>query len=107
MKHLNVRVAQKRLELEQKLLPDRVAELRDILGAQTAAHYQVVWSSFDNENQLNFVDNVSCHRVSMALRCIFGETKDKLAKNLRLIRLANGPKSITWAEPGVLSIVSE
>jgi len=57
MVHLNVRVAQKSKELKEKLIPEREAELKDILGVHIP--YKVFFGTFSDENQLNFVDNVS------------------------------------------------
>ncbi len=58
MRHLNVRVAQKTKELREKLIPEREKELQEIFGKHIP--YDVVYSSFRDENELNFVDNVSC-----------------------------------------------
>jgi hypothetical protein len=58
MRHLNVRVAQKTKELKEKLIPEREKELLEILGSHIP--YEVVYGSFRDENELNFVDNVSC-----------------------------------------------
>ena len=74
-----------------KQLPERIKEVQEIWGS-AGLTYEVDWDSFTNDIELNYVDNVSCHRVSMALRCLsynknsWGALK---AKGLRKIRLEN------------------
>lgn len=103
MRHLNVRVAQKTKELKEKQLPEREAELKEILNVPVP--YVVEFGSFQNENELNFVDNVCCHRVSMACRCVGDKTT--LAKNLKSVRIVNvkteAEKSLSYAN-GVLEL---
>jgi hypothetical protein len=69
MRHLNVRVAQKTKELKEKLIPEREKELQEIFG--THIPYEVVYGSFRDENELNFVDNVSCAYVSFDFLVFF------------------------------------
>jgi len=107
MQHLNVRVAQKRKEIEDRVIPEREKELQEILGVPVK--YEVVFPSFKHEDELNYVDNISGHRISMACRCIFGAPKDNLVKNFKTVRLFCVPniadKSLAY-ENGVLTIKS-
>src|SRR5207237_784226 len=49
----------------EAVLPGRVEELEEISGASVP--YDVDWASFDGDlTALNFVDNISCHRLNMA-----------------------------------------
>jgi hypothetical protein len=77
-------------ELEEGVLPGRVAEIQEICGAPIP--YDVDWASFDGDLQaLNFVDNLSCHRLNMALRVICADDlgKDAVREGLQGIRLRN------------------
>ena len=105
MKHLNVKVAQQRLTLEQKQLPERSKELEEILGKHVP--YEVLWSTFSTADELNFVDNVSCHRISMALRCTFGPAKETLSKHLQKVQLANGTEKSIEYKDGILKVVCQ
>lgn len=128
MRHLNVRVAQKSKELTERQLPESekvcgvfffffhfyspltpsvlFKDIAEILGVPVKI--EVVFSTFRDENELNFVNNVSCSRVAMALRCITAkDTKDKVAQTLKKVRLLCVPseaqKSISY-ENGVLEM---
>src|ERR1700755_2934322 len=79
-------------ELQTTLLPARVKEIEEICGK--AIPYEADWASFGDDVQaLNFVDNVSCQRVSMALRVICQDeaSKGAVRDGLKSIRLVNVP----------------
>jgi hypothetical protein len=87
MSHLNVRVAQKTKEIKEKVIPEREGELKEILKGNIK--YDVGFRTFKDENQLGYVDNVSCFRVSMACRCLSEADKTKVAQKIKTIRLEN------------------
>src|SRR6185369_9655641 len=77
-------------ELQDTTLPERVKEIEEICGKPIK--YEVDWESLaDDAEGLNFLDNLSCHRLNMALRaiCIDELGKDAVAQGLQLIRLKN------------------
>jgi len=77
-------------ELQDVTLPARVLEIQEICGK--AIPYEVDWDSLaDDAEALNFMDNISCHRVNMALRtiCIDEMGKDAVREGLKLIKLKN------------------
>ena len=80
-------------ELQEVTLPERVKEIEEICGAPIP--YEVDWDSFANDLEgLNFMDNLSCHRLNMALRsiCIDDLGKGAIREMLKVIRLKNVPK---------------
>lgn len=77
-------------ELRDVTLPERQKEIAEICGAPIP--YEVDWESFqDDIEALNFLDNLSCHRLNMALRviCMDQLGKDAVKSGLRTIRLRN------------------
>jgi hypothetical protein len=77
-------------ELQETTLPDRVREIEEICGK--AIPYEVDWDSLaDDAEGLNFLDNLSCHRLNMALRviCMDDMGKEAVREGLHLIRLQN------------------
>ena len=55
--------------LKTQTLPERSREIEEICGR--AIPYEVDWTSLEHDAQaLNFLDNLSCHRLNMALRTI-------------------------------------
>src|SRR3982750_297888 len=77
-------------ELQDVTLPGRVKEIEEICGK--AIPYEVDWDSLaDDAEGLNFIDNISCHRLNMALRtiCIDDMGKEAVREGLRLIKLKN------------------
>ena len=77
-------------DLQDVTLPGRVLEIQEICGK--AIPYEVDWESFaDDMEALNFMDNISCHRLNMALRTICLDDMGKQAVNegLKLIKLKN------------------
>ena len=92
-------------ELKTTTFPARVKEIEEICGKPIP--YEVDWDSVGNDPEaLNFIDNISCHRLNMALR---GICRDELGKQavrdgLRLVKLKSvKDKSITF-EAGVLEM---
>jgi hypothetical protein len=77
-------------ELQEITFPGRVKEIEEICGAPIP--YEVDWDSLaDDAEGLNFIDNLSCHRLNMALRTICQDDLGKSAvrDGLKLIRLKN------------------
>jgi hypothetical protein len=59
---------------------------------ETTFPYEVDWDSLaDSAEALRFIDNVSCHRLNMALRVICSDDMGKQAvrDSLRMVRLRN------------------
>lgn len=95
-------------ELQEVTFPERVKEIEEICGK--AIPYEVDWESLaDDAEGLNFIDNISCHRLNMALRtiCIDDLGKEAVREGLRLIRLKNvkdkGAMSMAFTD-GVLEM---
>src|SRR5512147_2546691 len=77
-------------ELQETTLPGRVKEIEEICGK--AIPYEVDWESLaDDAEGLNFLDNLSCHRLNMALRtiCVDELGKEAVREGLHLIKLRN------------------
>jgi hypothetical protein len=77
-------------ELQDVTFPERVKEIEEICGK--AIPYDVDWSSLaDDKEALNFIDNISCHRLNMALRVICQDEmgKEAVRDGLKSIKLVN------------------
>ena len=77
-------------DLQDVTLPGRVKEIEEICGK--AIPYEVDWDSLaDDLEGLNFLDNISCHRLNMALRVICQDDmgKEAVREGLKLIKLKN------------------
>jgi hypothetical protein len=77
-------------ELQDTTLPGRVKEIEEICGKPIP--YEVDWDSLaDDAEGLNFLDNISCHRLNMALRtiCVDDMGKEAVRDSLSLIKLKN------------------
>ncbi len=77
-------------ELQDVTLPERVKEIAEICGA--AIPYEVDWDSFaDDLEALNFMDNLSCHRLNMALRVICQDDmgKEAVRDAVKKVKLKN------------------
>jgi hypothetical protein len=77
-------------ELQDTTFPGRVKEIEEICGK--GIPYEVDWDSLaDDAEALNFIDNISCHRLNMALRVICQDDMGKQAvrDGLKLIKLKN------------------
>jgi hypothetical protein len=82
--------SRKMKELRETTLPLRMKEIEEICGAPIP--YDVDWQSLSNDLEgLNFLDNLSCHRVNMALRVICQDDmgKEAVREGLKTIRLKN------------------
>src|SRR5215468_7394771 len=95
-------------ELKETTFPGRVKEIEEICGAPIP--YEVDWDSLaDDGPGLNFIDNVSCHRLNMALRMICQDDMGKQAvrDGLKLVKLKNvkdqGGRKISFGS-GVLEM---
>ena len=77
-------------DLQDTTFPDRVKEIEEICGKPIP--YDVDWNSLaDDLEALNFIDNISCHRLNMALRaiCLDDMGKEAVREGLNLIKLKN------------------
>src|SRR5215831_16549680 len=77
-------------ELQDETFPGRVKEIEEICGK--AIPYEVDWESLaDDAEALNFIDNLSCHRLNMALRVICQDEMGKQAvrDGLKKVKLKN------------------
>src|SRR3954467_4914752 len=77
-------------ELQEVTFPERVKEIEEI--CDQAIPYEVDWESLaDDAEGLNFIDNISCHRLNMALRVICQDDMGKQAvkDGLKKIKLKN------------------
>jgi len=77
-------------ELQEVTFPGRVKEIEEIVGVPIP--YEVDWASLGEDAEaLNFIDNISCHRLNMALRgiCIDSFAKDAVRDGLKLVKLKN------------------
>ena len=77
-------------ELQEVTFPGRVKEIEEICGKPIA--YDVDWDSLaDDAEGLNFIDNVSCHRLNMALRMICQDDlgKEAVRGGLKSVKLKN------------------
>ena len=95
-------------ELQETTFPDRVKEIEEICGKPIS--YEVDWDSLaDDAEGLNFIDNLSCHRLNMALRtiCVDDLGREAVRDGLSLIKLKNvkdkADMSISFAD-GVLEM---
>ena len=76
--------------LQDTTFPERTRELAEICGCPIT--YEVDWPSLaDDLEALNYIDNLSCHRINMAFRLICTDQlgKDALKEGLKTIRLKN------------------
>src|SRR5215813_15662492 len=77
-------------ELQDTTLPGRVKEIEEICGVPIP--YEVDWDSLSDDLEgLNFIDNLSCHRLNMALRVICQDDmgKEAVRDGLKKIKLKN------------------
>ena len=77
-------------ELQETTLPERVREIEEICGKPIP--YEVDWASLESDLEgLNFLDNLSCHRLNMALRtiCLDEMGKEAVRDGLSLVKLGN------------------
>ena len=95
-------------ELSETTFPERVREIEEICGAPIP--YEVDWDSFaDDAEALNFLDNLACHRINMALRTICTDDMGKEAvrdalKNVALRNVKDKGERRMSFEDGTLSL---
>jgi|SRR4051794_1117756 hypothetical protein len=95
-------------ELQDVTFPGRVKEIEEICGV--GIPYEIDWDSLSDDMEgLNYIDNISCHRLNMALRVICQDEmgKDAVRQGLKLVKLKNvkdpGAKKIAFGG-GVLEM---
>ena len=79
-------------ELTDTTIPEREKELLEITGSPI--RYEIEWESLANDAEgLNFLDNLSCHRLNMALRVICSDDlgREAVKDALKTVKLANAP----------------
>ncbi|MDB5327270.1 MAG: hypothetical protein JWM57_2839 [Phycisphaerales bacterium] len=79
-------------ELKTTTLPARSKEIEEICGKSVP--YEVDWDSLASDLEgLNFLDNLSCHRLNMALRsiCVDEAGKQAVRDGLKSVKLKNVP----------------
>jgi hypothetical protein len=79
-------------ELTDITIPEREKELLEITGHPL--HYEIDWESLANDAEgLNFLDNLSCHRLNMALRVICTDDlgREAVGAGLKTVKLVNVP----------------
>jgi len=77
-------------ELTDTTIPEREKELLEITGSPI--RYEIDWESLANDAEgLNFLDNLSCHRLNMALRVICTDElgKEAVREGLKTVKLRN------------------
>jgi hypothetical protein len=77
-------------ELQEVTFPGRMKEIEEICGKPIP--YEVDWDSLaDDAEGLNFIDNLSCHRLNMALRVICQDDmgKEAVRDGLKQVKLKN------------------
>src|SRR5678815_2208885 len=95
-------------ELQETTFPERVKEIEEICGK--AIPYEVDWDSLSDDLEgLNFIDNISCHRLNMALRVICQDDLGKQAvrdglKQIKLRNVKDKPSMKLAFENGVLEM---
>ena len=95
-------------ELQETVRPGRVKEIEEICGAPIP--YEVDWDSLaDDMEGLNFMDNLSCHRLNMALRSLCQDDmgKEAVRDGIKLVKLKNvktKPEVSMTFESGVLEM---
>src|SRR5438094_677862 len=96
-------------ELKDTVLPGRSKEIEEICGKSVP--YEIDWDLFDTLDSLNFLDNISCHRLNMALRVICQDDMGKQAvkEGLKLVKLKNSKDKTTKLsfENGTLEMTND
>jgi hypothetical protein len=95
-------------ELKTVTFPGREKEIEEICAK--AIPYEIDWPSIaDDMEALNFIDNISCHRLNMALRVICQDEMGKQAvrdglKQIKLRNVKEKPSMKLSFENGVLEM---
>lgn len=77
-------------EYQDTIIPERTAELAEIVGGTIP--YDINWETFANDSEaLRFLDNLSCHRINMAMRTICTDDmgKEAVRDAIKSIKLRN------------------
>ena len=77
-------------EYQDTIIPERMKELEEIVGGTIP--YDIDWDTFaDDAEALRFLDNLSCHRINMAMRtiCIDDMGKEAVRDGVKVIKLKN------------------
>lgn len=77
-------------EYQDTTIPERTAELAEIVGGTIP--YDIDWETFANDSEaLKFLDNLSCHRINMAMRTICTDDmgKEAVRDAIKSIKLRN------------------
>lgn len=77
-------------EYQDTIIPERTTELAEIVGGTIP--YDIDWETFANDSEaLRFLDNLSCHRINMAMRtiCIDELGKESVRDAIKSIKLRN------------------
>src|SRR5690349_3725544 len=88
--HMGLEEKRKIKEYQDTILPERTQELAEIVGGTIA--YDIDWDSFaDDAEALRFLDNLSCHRINMAMRTICTDElgKEAVRDVVKSIKLRN------------------
>jgi hypothetical protein len=95
-------------ELKTVTFPGREKEIEEICGKSIP--YEIDWPSIEGDLEaLNFIDNISCHRLNMALRVICQDDMGKQAvrdglKQIKLRSVKDKPSMKLAFENGVLEM---
>ncbi|MBC8065758.1 MAG: hypothetical protein H7Y17_13080 [Chlorobia bacterium] len=77
-------------EYQDTTIPERTKELEEIVGGLIP--YDIDWETFASDSEaLRFLDNLSCHRINMAMRtiCIDDLGKEAVRDTIKSIKLKN------------------
>jgi hypothetical protein len=79
-------------EYQDTIIPERTQELAEIVGGTIP--YEIDWDTFaDDAEALRFLDNLSFHRINMAMRVICTDDlgKEAVRDTVKSIKLKNVP----------------
>jgi hypothetical protein len=79
-------------EYQDAIIPERTQELAEIVGGSIP--YEIDWDTFaDDAEALRFLDNLSFHRINMAMRVICTDDlgKEAVRDTVKAIKLKNVP----------------
>jgi hypothetical protein len=77
-------------EYQDTIIPERTTELAEIVGGTIP--YEIEWDTFaDDAEALRFLDNLSFHRINMAMRTICTDDlgKEAVRDAIKSIKLKN------------------
>lgn len=77
-------------EYQDTIIPERTKELEEIVGGSIP--YDIDWETFANDSEaLRFLDNLSFHRINMAMRTICTDDlgKEAVRDAIKSIKLRN------------------